>query len=189
MGLSHARFYVACIVLLAAIAGLSGLANGQQDQTSTPTATPTPTPAGVDGNGTMVGSVGPVVDVLDYSYEDGTMTLLLEADTITSVTISQSADTRRSSGASSFNIKRVSLSPGRTRVSIRADTVAVTTPQSVEAGRGLRISAGAGPVFSSFDGADVVGAGVGGFGAGAGIIALIAYRKSGSTSQEVERVK
>jgi hypothetical protein len=137
----HTRFYIGCLLALVVIATGASAADAQATATPTANSTPTTDPSRLDANGTMVGSVGPAVDVLDYKYQDGTMTLLLESSTITSVTLAQQIE-EPDSGAQSFNIRSITVSPGQTRVKIDARHVAVTTPASVEAGRGLVVSAG-----------------------------------------------
>lgn len=186
----HARFYVTTLLLLAALGGFAAVTDATPNGTATPTnTTATPTPQ-LDANSTAVGSVGPVVDVLDYEYSGGTMTVLLEADTITKVTLSQQVE-NPSEGAQSFNIKSLTLSPGKTRVHIRAETVAITTPASVQAGRGLLVSTGgSGSLFGAFSGTDVAAAAFGGFGTCAVIVFTVARRRASSDDDpEVERTK
>jgi hypothetical protein len=132
---------LASILLVTVIAAGAPVATAGPAETATANGTVTPTETATPDNATMVGSVGPVVDVLDFEFSDGTMTIWIEAKTITTVTLSQQVEDP-SRGAQSFDIKQVTVSPGQNRLQLDARHVSITTSQSVEQGTGLLVSAG-----------------------------------------------
>lgn len=132
------RYSLLAVLLVMVTAGAATAApNGTATTTATPTPTETPV---VNASGASVGQVGPVMTVLDFSYDSPTMTVLVRAQVPTTVTLSEQVDDP-TGGAATFTIRRTAVPQGKSRVSIDARTVAITTPQSVQAGRGLIVSA------------------------------------------------
>ena len=101
-------------------------------------ATDTPT-AGT--NTTYVTQVDQALRVVDYELNDGQLHITFEADVPRRVSIVEAIDTRTTTGAGSFGVKVVNIPSGRSEVTFPAESVMVSTSQSVRQGRGTYIDA------------------------------------------------
>ncbi|AUX10684.1 hypothetical protein AArcSl_3077 [Halalkaliarchaeum desulfuricum] len=95
------------------------------------------------------------VRILEWEYTDDRFTITLEADHPTHVTITES--TQAVEGATSFAIIRERVLPGKNELTIPVEpvageaAVALTTSESVQEGRGVKLSTGITEQASPFE--------------------------------------
>lgn len=140
------------VVVVSLAIGSVGLVSAQEvpanNSTISPTATETPTnetnsSAVVEGGGIVIDDT---TRLTKWEYRDGTFYLSIEADRTAVLTVSEVVQPKRGAGEMSIQKKRVAS--GTTTIEIDVDRVAghaaiaITTPDSLEDGRGVYVSTG-----------------------------------------------
>jgi len=160
---------VAVAVSLCAVGFGPGVAAAQTAGNQAPTATSTPTPTETETENVTGTPVDEHVTLVDWSYSQGTFTLVFENDQARPTIVTLTESTQPDEGAQKFAVREERLLGGKTTLTMTTriqggeSAVSITTPASIDAGGGIVVSTGAQGAnpFRPFGGTSGVLSGVG----------------------------